>query len=40
LAPPMPPLIQLVSKFSTVEIVVIGLIFWFGLAILHMHRNR
>ena len=36
----MPPLILLVSKLSTVEIVIVGLLFWFGMAVFHMHRNR
>ena len=36
----MPPLVLLVSKFSTVEVVIIGLLFWLGLAVLHMRRNR
>ena len=36
----MPPLVMLVSKFSTVELVVIGLLFWLLLAGLHMRRNR
>jgi hypothetical protein len=29
-----------VSRFSTSEIVVIGLIAWIGMAVFHMHRNR
>ena len=31
---------MLASKFSTVEVAIIGLLFWLLLAMLHMHRNR
>ena len=36
----MPPSIFLAAKFSPVEVVVIGLLFWLLLAVFHMHRNR
>ena len=36
----MPPLVLLVSKFSTVEVVIVGLLFWLLLAGLHMRHNR
>jgi hypothetical protein len=36
----MPPLILPAAKFSPVEIVVIGLLFWLLLAVFHMRRNR
>jgi hypothetical protein len=36
----MPPFVPLVAKFSPIEIVVIGLLFWLLLAYLHMQRNR
>ena len=36
----MPPLILLVAKFSTVEVVIIGVLFWLLLAYIHMQRNR
>ena len=36
----MPPLVLLASKFSPVEVVVIGLLFWLLLAFFHMRRNR
>lgn len=39
-APPMPPLFLLASKFSTTEVVVIGVLFWLLFAVLHMRRNR
>jgi hypothetical protein len=40
LAPLMPPFIHLASKFSTTEVIVIGLLFWLLLAGLHYSRNR
>jgi hypothetical protein len=36
----MPSPLQLASKFSTNEIIVVGLLIWIGLAIWHMQRNR
>ncbi len=37
---PRMPLVHLVAKFSTPEIVVIGILFWLLLAAFHMRRNR
>ena len=34
------PLIHLAAKFSTTEVIVIGLLFWLLLAAFHMRRNR
>jgi hypothetical protein len=36
----MPPVIPLVAKFSTAELIVVGILFWLLLATLHMRRNR
>jgi len=36
----MPPLIMFAAKFSAVEVVAVGLLFWLLLAALHARRNR
>jgi hypothetical protein len=36
----VPQPLLLASKFSTDEIIVVGLLIWIGLAVWHMQRNR